>query len=433
MNGVESMLSEKSSKYAPISPFKDQNERRTRLQHLASRITTRQPERELGSVEDISVSSEKEEMLRSELRKSRKEVQRVLRSGKTLRSKITETRMALRDSREKVKKANQNVTNLIEQNNNLCVEKEELQREAESLREELKNLRSGTNLDLVSSLRTQLTNTNDTNRQLRSGISYAQRRENELKSQMAIMAADDLKIELIKDLQEELFRFQNIVRSLTGQLRALHTVHNIEEQFNEIVVDTGDPEVELKISQLNNIQFGHLDLRRMIPTFIGVGGNEYTIEQPINDEGAHGAPAKALIYGKSADVLQVYSKFDIPRPQRAKSLRVPRSSRIKTEVNSYDKPFKVLVVASRNLSKYAQALAMAGLWVDTHDSYEEHESRLQAKMKSADITLICTGHTRHYALDFISPNDPSVDRVYPDNVGNIMARTRYLARTNGLL
>lgn len=144
-------------------------------------------------------------------------------------------------------------------------------------------------------------------------------------------------------------------------------------------------------------------------------------------------PVKAkMIRENEVSIVKQYSYHFVPRT--SSSVRVRQQvQRTDNTIPIHSTGIRVLVIGSRNRSKYTRLLKDHGFYVDWYDGYEESPEALKSKRNSVQVVIICTGHSPHFVYDLFEPDDPRVEKVYRENANSIYHRIRYNGIKQGLL
>jgi myosin heavy subunit len=158
-------------------------------------------------------------------------------------------------------------------------------------------------------------------------------------------------------------------------------------------------------------------------------------------------PCEALLFGDTAYIIRLLYNLDPTKTEGDKPIEktgediekkfVPDEENNKEEdekdIFTFDlKGANVLIVGSRNLTKYKEALLKANGNVETHNPYEESYDVLKNMVKRADIVLACTSHIDHATLGIVQVSIKT-QLIGRDNVDTLKARTRFAAINLGLI
>lgn len=96
--------------------------------------------------------------------------------------------------------------------------------------------------------------------------------------------------------------------------------------------------------------------------------------------------------------------------------------------------YKILIIGSLYKNKYVKALTNVGIEnIIWFDSYENEIPRLKELLKSSDIVLCCTSHSKHSTSELLKnlkledKNNPfKYNIIKKDNINNIISRVRFV-------
>lgn len=192
-----------------------------------------------------------------------------------------------------------------------------------------------------------------------------------------------------------------------------------KKQYKAVTTDkTGLPKVE--------IIFGYVSKVKEKWLFFTINMETYEIMNPESlDYVKNDSPTKGLLKEGKVFVKKTYA-LETPSMKKAQIAKHNKTEKQKDKQEYI--PFgkeTVLIVGSRNQSTYVNRLQNHGLQVLWHNPFEESYERLSAKYKKADLTIVCTSHISHSALEHIQKGQPHVELIERDNEELIAARVRY--------
>ncbi|SDT08774.1 hypothetical protein SAMN05444162_3051 [Paenibacillaceae bacterium GAS479] len=140
-----------------------------------------------------------------------------------------------------------------------------------------------------------------------------------------------------------------------------------------------------------------------------------------------------MIHEHEVSIVKQYSYHFVPSTSISVRVRQKIQLTENTIVPIHSTGIRVLVIGSRNRSKYTKLLKECGFYVDWYDGYEESPEALKSKRNNVQVVIICTGHSPHFVYDLFEPDDPRVEKVYRENANSIYHRIRYNGIRQGLL
>ncbi|MEC0269728.1 hypothetical protein [Paenibacillus anseongense] len=371
--------------------------------------------------------------------------------NKSLRTSLYETSTELK----KEKRAIENKQDYIEMLERKCKIFEEkavhMQNQLVSVRGEL--------------ARTQaLTNTNSNSyKSLRESMNKLQKLNGELTLQLETEKQ-------FREDQDQLEKFKQIIRSQAAHIHELKLPQsgliskaNVQELYDALreKLDLAKPTHKHMLVELFNRlkrikrrfqvdvrEPDHLVDSRMLYGYVMKTGDEYhfySLENGLYRVHAHDStfetdlPVKAeIIHEYEVRIVKQYSYHFVPRG--SSSIKGSNKASNLESKKGNDNPFallsnpiNVLIIGSKNRSKYIKSLAKYGFTINWYDGYEESPEVLKSKREGIDVVIICTGHSPHFVLDLFQDDDARVEKVYKENVNSIYHRIRYNAIKQGLM
>lgn len=252
----------------------------------------------------------------------------------------------------------------------------------------------------------------------------------------------DISSEIDLPPTDELLTFLEINLTYENH-RQYDKVHNILWKINRLKNENNIPRKKrIKPEYISPKSiFGYLVLKDDIFYFSSIHGEAYLIDScriKLRKHFVEDMPASASIRDNYARIEFLHEDEDMVTTKFNKERVVHNKKKldeIEKEMDkiAFERPFKILIVGSRNKEQYVNKLESHGLEVVWHDSYEEHESVLDGKFSRADVVIICTRHTEHTSIYRINKHDEKVELIERDNANTILHRIRYALIRLGLI
>ena len=138
-------------------------------------------------------------------------------------------------------------------------------------------------------------------------------------------------------------------------------------------------------------------------------------------------PASAVVTNGWANILEIFEEDDKTEEGSKKLSSSDGDERTASKKSlSYDlNGIKVLIIGSRNLIKYRQALEQCGAEVETNNPFEQSIEMRRGAFRRADVVIICASHTPHKLLSPHEMSDEKVEVIKRDNIQAILARASF--------
>jgi len=328
-------------------------------------------------------------------------------------------------------------SNLLEENNNLKTSLQELKLKNNTYIETIDSFRVG--IERKNNIIKKLNDSDNKEiiKTLREKIKNQKHVIVTLEERLKTLQSQSLKDSLVK-------RFIVFFDKLKDSFKKSVKKDNVDDikPTNKIDIDTKEPVIK-------EYQYGILEKYANRYIFKNVNGKEYLILKN-NDSIVKsmkknlGNPCMASITTKDEAIIErIYNKQnkyidEMVGDRLVKGKSVMNKIRDDEEkeqfVISTEKEYKILIIGSLYKNKYVKALSDVGIEnIVWFDSYENGIPRLKELLKSSDIVLCCTSHSRHGTSELLKTlkledkNNPfKYNIVKDDNVDNIISRVRFV-------
>ena len=327
---------------------------------------------------------------------------------------------------------------LLEENNNLKALLEELKLKNSKNIEQIENLKLGIERknNLIEKLRDS--NKDDIIETLRTKIKNQRNTITLLNERLKSLQKQPLKDNFFKRIVIVFDKLKNNFRKISEKQDNNVNIEIIKK------IDIGNKEPVIK-----EYQYGILERYADRYIFKNVNGVEYLILKNNDKEVKSmkknlGNPCMASITTKDEAIIErIYNKQnkyvdEMVNDRIVKGKSVMNKIRDDEEkeqfVISTEKEYKILIIGSLYKNKYVKALYDVGIEnVIWFDSYENGVPRLKELLKSSDIVLCCTSHSKHGTSELLKTlkledkNNPfKYNIIKNDNVDNIISRVRFV-------
>lgn len=413
----------------PVDLPPESKENEHALKSLKKRVTELERQlkqaRQKCEVAAKEANAQKKEI--ASLRRERYELQQALEgewgAGKRLQGEVASLSAMLQAKDEQLAALSESVLleeidslknenrRLINTNSELRQQLSRIQQENQSMKHRLET----ENTVQIRSLKGQISRLSNVNDNLRREISAFKGKAEELEARLQLLEeAEDIEM-LIRVLESRLTKETvsqyDGLYSLLARVKAMKRPnrkkkHRIPENTRVIGI-----------------------LKRQDDQFVLMGLHDATYpisatQLPLVED----APAAAVIDEKgAAQIVEIFESDKGTVDEGSLKTKKEKTRNIKRDVPFSLGGLKVLVVGSRNLAAYRDALEAAGAVAETHNPYEEDLKLLPHAVARAEAILVCASHVPHTVYELIDRSSPNVEVIHHDRVSVILARARFLA------
>lgn len=165
--------------------------------------------------------------------------------------------------------------------------------------------------------------------------------------------------------------------------------------------------------------------------FINLNNLLFKVNNSEEQELIEGHPVKVTVINSESVVVEdVFNHFT----KMNENNRVKVKKKFNKEKTEYDYigDFKVLLIGSINLSRYAERLKKHGIDAIVYNPYEESRKALNNKLISSDIVLHMVRHSKHLgSIKNLKSN--KIELIDNDNEEILVVKARYVAIRLGLI
>ena len=454
------------------------------LQGQFIKNTTKSSQKSLQVENEISSDSLQIETYKQELIKIKKENLKLKKENKLKDKKVDEKNKEVHKYKIKMSNLNEIIKSLenenksiLEINSNLLLKNEQIKNEESYYVNKISELNNLVEKLSESNLLEENNNLKTSLQELKlKNNNYIETIENfkvgiERKNNIIKKLSDSDNKEIIETLREKIKNQKHVISTLEERLKTLQNqplkdsvikrfiifFDKLKDSFKKSVkkesVGSVEPtnkiDIDKKEPVIKEYQYGILERYADRYIFKNVNGVEYLILKNNDKEVKSmkknlGNPCMASITTKDEAIIErIYNKQnkyvdEMVNDRIVKGKSVMNKIRDDEEkeqfVISTEKEYKILIIGSLYKNKYVKALYDVGIEnVIWFDSYENGVPRLKELLKSSDIVLCCTSHSKHGTSELLKTlkledkNNPfKYNIIKNDNVDNIISRVRFV-------